>query len=63
MNLNKTIATIALLLLLVAMVLAAYGLRYVPISGNVFGSVMWDRWQQQACSISFQGLETKCIKP
>lgn len=54
MNINQSIACLALVLLAVTVGLTAYGLRYAPIQGDGFENpvVFWDRWNREICQVS-----------
>ncbi len=54
MNINQSIAGVALVLLAVTVSLTAYGLRYVPVQGNGYGNpvIFWDRWNREICQVS-----------
>ena len=53
-NTNETLAAAAFALTFGVSGLAAYGLRYVPISGDGLGTpvLVWDRWTQEVCQVS-----------
>lgn len=50
---TRLIAATALLLLAAGLVVAAYGLRYVPIGGSGFNEVtLWDRLERRVCVVT-----------
>lgn len=65
MNINQALAAIALLVLTVGIVIAAYGLRYTPVQGDGIKQpvIVWDRWEREACSVSlFNGDPVACSR-
>ena len=55
MNTNQKLAAIGLVLFATVSGVAAFGLRYTPITTNgVEIHVVWDRWERQACQVSLE---------
>jgi hypothetical protein len=64
MNINQTLAAVALTILTFGGALAAYGLRYVPMGGEGYGNavLVWDRWEQEVCQIYYIEQNRYCAK-
>jgi hypothetical protein len=64
MNINQTLAAMALIIFCGVSVFAAYGMRYAPMQGDGVSNpvLVWDRWQQKVCQISFVSHDIYCAQ-
>lgn len=64
MNTNQTLVASALLILASGFAVASYGLRYTPIGGDGISNpvLVWDRWQQKVCQVSFADHAIYCAE-
>lgn len=62
MNINQKLTALGLVIISAGAMAAAYGLRYVPINGDGYTNavLVWDRWSQQVCQVTFNGVQTYC---
>jgi hypothetical protein len=65
MNINQSLAAVALLVLTGGIAMAAYGLRYTPVQGDGFANpvTVWDRWEREVCQVSLiDGYPVACSR-